>query len=225
MASPYEVRRFDELESVPVEDAGITWRPIRRPLGIRAFGINAYSGDEGKHVVEEHTERTLGHEEVYTVIAGSARFTLGDDEIDVPAGAFVYVRDPATKRGAVALQDGTTVLAVGGKPGGSYEPSAWELSFAAAALRARGDYEGGLELLRTGLEEMPGPPGALLYDIACYEALLGRREDALEHLGDAVAAWDHWAGTAQRDEDFASLRDDPEFLAIAGEPEPGGGST
>ena len=54
--SAYEVRRLDEFDVVPVTGAGIDWRPVRRTLGIRAFGINAYTADEaGKHVVEEHS--------------------------------------------------------------------------------------------------------------------------------------------------------------------------
>ena len=58
--SAYEVRRFDELEEVPVKRAGINWRPIRRPLGITAFGINAYTGHEGEHVVECTTRVSSG---------------------------------------------------------------------------------------------------------------------------------------------------------------------
>jgi hypothetical protein len=41
--SAYEVHRIDDLEKIPVTGADINWRPIRRPLGIRAFGINAYT--------------------------------------------------------------------------------------------------------------------------------------------------------------------------------------
>ncbi len=145
--SAYEVRRIDELDEVPVARAGIVWRPIRRPLGITAFGINAYMGNEGEHVVEEHDESQLGHEEVYVVIAGRARFTVGGDDVDVDAGGFVYLRDPATARGAVALEDGTTVLAIGGKPG-QHEISAWEYFFAAYPRAEAGDYEGARTLMR-----------------------------------------------------------------------------
>ena len=47
--------------------------PVRRTFGITAFGINAYTAKTGEHVVEEHDESRLGHEEVYAVIAGRAR--------------------------------------------------------------------------------------------------------------------------------------------------------
>jgi tetratricopeptide (TPR) repeat protein len=212
--SAYEIRRIDELEAIPVTGAGITWRPIRRPFGIRAFGINAYTADEpGKHVVEEHTEGSLRHEEVYLVVEGSARFTLGEEDVDVPAGAFVYVRDPDTKRGAVALEPGTTVLAVGGKPGEAYEPSAWEWWFAAAPYRDRGDWEGALAVVAEGLEHKPDNP-FLLYNVACYEALADRRDDAMKTLARAIELEPKLKEWARSDEDFAGVADDPAFREL-----------
>lgn len=220
--SAYEVRRIGDLEKIPIAAADINWRPIRRPLGIRAFGINAYTADEGKHVVEEHSETQLEHEEVYVVLSGRARFTLGEDEVEVTAGAFVFVRDPQTKRGAVALQDRTTVLAVGGKPGEAYEPSAWESWFTASPYRERGEYEQALAVIEQDRKERPDHP-ALLYESACYEALLGRRDDSLAHLRQALGREPRFAKSALADEDFASLAEDPEFLAITGQTETGGG--
>jgi hypothetical protein len=219
--SAYEVRRLDEFDVVPVTGAGIDWRPVRRTLGIRAFGINAYTADEaGKHVVEEHSELQLLHEEVYVVIAGRAQFTLGDDEVVAGPGTLVYVRDPETKRAAVALEPGTTVLAVGGRPGEAYEPSAWEWAFAASPHRDRGDYGTGLAIVREGLEESGNP--VLHYHVAYYEALDGNRDAALEHLRKSVEHRPETRAWARDDEDFASLHDDPEFLAITGEPDAGG---
>ena len=222
--SAYEVRRIDDLEKIPIPGADINWRPIRRPLGIRAFGINAYTGDEGEHVVEEHSESQLEHEEIYVVLSGRARFVLGDDEVEVAAGAFVFVRDPQTKRGAVALEDRTTVLAVGGKPGEAYEPSAWESWFAAIPFRERGEYEQALAVIDADLQQRPDHP-ALLYESACYEALLGRRDDAIAHLRQALEREPRFAKSALQDDDFASLSEDPDFLAITGQAKPGGGGT
>ena len=222
--SAYEVRKLDEFEVVPVTGAGIDWRPVRRTLGIRAFGINAYTADEaGKHVVEEHSESQLRHEEVYVVVSGRARFTLGDDEVEAGPGTLVYLRDPETRRAAVALEAGTTVLAVGGRPGEAYEPSAWEWVFAASPHRDRGDYGAGLAIVREGLEESGNP--VLHYHVAYYEALDGNRDAALEHLRKSVEHRPETRGWARGDEDFASLRDDPEFLAITREPGAGGERT
>ncbi len=216
--SAYEVKRIDELEAITVTDAGITWRPVRRTFGITAFGINAYTAKTGEHVVEEHDESRLGHEEVYAVIAGRARFTLGDDEVEVGPGTLVYLRDPATKRAAVALEDGTTVLAIGGKPGEAYTPSAWEYVFAASPHKERGEYARGVEVVSEGLDESP----ILHYHVAYYEALQGNRDAAIEHLRRAVEYRPGVAEVAREDEDFASLRDDPEFLAITREPDVAG---
>ena len=149
------------------------------------------------------------------VVAGRARFTLGDEEIDADAGTLVYLRDPHTKRAAVALEAGTTVLAIGGKPGAAYEPSAWEWFFAANPARSRGDYAEALSIVRSGLEETGNP--ALDYHVAYYEALAGNRDAALEHLRKAVDHDERAREWARKDDDFASVRDDPEFLAITGQ--------
>lgn len=218
--SAYEVKRIDEFDAVRLDELNMTWRPVRRTLGITAFGINAYTGDTGRQVVEEHTEGFLGHEEVYVVLSGLARFALGDEEVVAGAGTIVYLRDPNTKRGAVALEDGTTVLAVGGKPGEAYEPSAWEWWFAAAPLREVGDFAGALAVVQEGLEQKPNHP-VLHYQVACYEALLGRRDDALASLRRATELDARTGAWAREDADFASVKDDPEFLAITGQPETG----
>jgi hypothetical protein len=51
---------IDDLERIPLED-GIVYRPIRRPLGVTAFGANAYTADKpGEHVIEPHDETSPG---------------------------------------------------------------------------------------------------------------------------------------------------------------------
>ena len=47
---------FDEA-SVPVAGGKLEWVPLRRRLGIRAFGTNAYrAARAGDCVIEEHVE-------------------------------------------------------------------------------------------------------------------------------------------------------------------------
>ena len=48
----YEVVRLAEVE--PIDVAGVSWLPLRRLLGVLAFGVNAYRADAGEHVVDEH---------------------------------------------------------------------------------------------------------------------------------------------------------------------------
>lgn len=201
--------RLDELDGIPVFGS-LVWKPVRRTLGITAFGINAYTAAAaGDDVVERHDETSLGHEEVYVVVSGHAVFTVDGEEVDAPAGTIVHLDDPAQTRHAAAREAGTTVLAIGGVPG-RHEVSAWEYFFPALPLMRAGDYEAAKRTIREGLDELPGQP-SLLYHLACAEALAGDRDAALEHLNAAVATAERFRGYAQTDDDFASIRDDPRF--------------
>jgi tetratricopeptide (TPR) repeat protein len=213
MADAWGSLRLDEIDPIPVVNGTLLWRPIRRTLDIGAFGINAYVAPEaGVDVVEEHTESALGHEEVYIVLSGRATFTLGDDELDAPTGTVVFIRDPAVKRHARAEEPGTQVLAVGGRRGEGFEPSPWEDFFAAEPLRAAGDYDAYVAALASALVKRPDHP-ATLYNLACAEALAGRADDALAHLRRALELKPEWAEMAQKDDDFASVRDAPDWPA------------
>ncbi|MEP6892650.1 MAG: hypothetical protein ABI927_02620, partial [Gaiellaceae bacterium] len=130
MAEQWQSVRLDEVETIPITGAGVNWRPLRRTLGVEAFGINAYVATAaGDHVVEEHSEANLRHEEVYIVLSGRATFTLAEETLDAPAGTVVFIRDPDVRRGAVAVVAGTSVLAIGGRVGEAYSPSPWEWYF------------------------------------------------------------------------------------------------
>jgi mannose-6-phosphate isomerase-like protein (cupin superfamily) len=213
VSEPYEVARIDELEWLPGPGT-LRWVPIRRRFGLSAFGINAYTAAEaGRDVVEEHTERTLGHEEVYVVVAGRATFTLAGETVEAPAGTIVVIRDPMTNRHAAAAEPGTTVLAVGGRPG-AHEPSVWEWSFAAYGYHQQGDTERGIEELRHGLEagQKPDARARLLYDLACLECLAGRGGGkAIEYLLEAIELDPRYRDFASDDSDLDPIRDDPRF--------------
>lgn len=186
MGEGWQSVRLDEVEPIAVA-GGLLWRPLRRLLGVEAFGINAYVAPEaGDDVVEKHTESMLRHEEVYVVIAGRATFTLDDETLDAaPAGTIVFVRDPAVERSARAAEPATAVLAVGGKPGEAYSPSAWEFYFYAERFRVDEDWDGAIASLEEALAEYPDHAG-VLYSLACYEALGGRLDAALAHLQRAI---------------------------------------
>jgi len=198
----YRTARVDDLERIPVMH-GLEWRPIRRRLGIQAFGVNAYTAEKpGDWIVEEHTEGSLRHEELYLVLAGRARFTLGDeDEIDAPAGTIVFISDPDLKRVAVAEDEGTTVLAVGGKPGEAFTPSAWEWYFQAY----RQPTDEGIATMRSGIEEM-GEHAPLYYHLACLEARAGKLDEARGHLARAVELDPKFAEYAATDDDLKEVR-------------------
>jgi hypothetical protein len=216
----YSVTSFGELESFPIGKHGLRWHPIRSLLGIRSFGINSWTAaGMGDEIVENHTEETYGHEEVYVVVSGRARFTLDGDEVDAPAGTIVHLPDPRVRRQAVALEPETRVLAVGGTPGQVFRPSAWELFFRASKLPP----EEALQLVEDA-EGYNLENAGYQYNLACFRALAGKREEALEALRDAferdperIREW------AAADPDFDSIRD--EVSAITGQAEPGGASS
>ncbi len=200
----------DELERIEMPD-GFVWRPIRRRFDIRAFGVNAYNALEvGSPIVETHTERQLGHEEIYFVLRGRAIFTIDGNEHELGAGELVFVRDPSLKRGAIAVDADTVVLAFGGKPGAAHEVSAWEAMFAAVPAANREDWDEAIRIHEEALAESPEHP-ALLYNLACMEARGGRHVDALLHLQRAVSLESKWAEVARRDSDFAAIRGEPGF--------------
>ncbi len=202
--SGYEVTSLTDVESLP-GPGSLRWIPLRKHFGITALGINAYTATEaGQDVVEEHNEERLGHEELYIVVSGRATFVLDSDEVEVPAGSIVFLRDPKVKRFARAEEPGTTVLALGGKPG-QHEVSAWEYFFAAYARADQGDYDAALAEIDAGLDEKPDHP-PLLYHRACILARAGQIDEAREFLDRALEGDPELQNWADEDEDLAPLR-------------------
>ena len=66
------------------------------------------------------------------------------------------------------------------------------------------------------LAESPGE-ARFLYNLACSEAQLGRKEEALDHLRQAIEINPHMRETAPIDADLDPIRDEPEFSAITGQ--------
>jgi tetratricopeptide (TPR) repeat protein len=207
--------RIPDVRPIPVA-GGLRWRPIRRTLGIEAFGMNAYTAEQiGDDVVESHTEQSLGHQEVYVVLTGRATFELDGETLDAPAGTIVFLRDPTTRRYARAAEPDTTVVAVGGKPGEAYTPSAWEWYFEAERFRDPLDPEAALRLMAEANELFPDQPG-VVYSTACWLALAGRDDDALATLRRAIELDPRAAEWAAKDDDLRSVRDRLEPLPDTG---------
>lgn len=206
----WEKARLSEIDAISGPGT-LQWTPVRRHFGIAAFGINAYTAaDSGQDLVEAHTESVRQHEEAYVVVSGRATFTLDGEETDAPAGTVIFVREPSVERSAVANEPGTTVVAIGAKPDAPYSPGPWEPIYAARALAADGDADGAIDELRQGLELHSDHP-RLLYRLATLEALAGKRDEALTHLGLAVERIDELRAQAQSEPAFDAIRDDARF--------------
>jgi tetratricopeptide (TPR) repeat protein len=208
----WRVARLEEIDEAT--DGRAPWRPVRHHLGIRSFGLNAWTGhDVGDRIINEHDEgQPDDPEELYVVLQGRARFALDGETVDAPAGTFVFV-PPGTTRTAFAEEPETAVLAFGGVPGKAYEPLDWETWAPLQPLYAERRYDEAVAAGRERLAQFPEAP-LLLYNLACCEALTGQTSEALEHLSRAAAQSDRLRRGAANDDDFASLHDEPAFREI-----------
>jgi tetratricopeptide (TPR) repeat protein len=211
------VARLSDIEGYS-DEGRPTWRPIRSALGIGAFGINAWeSTAAGQQLIGEHDEvgsGAGGHEEVYLVTAGRARFTVDGQEYPAPAGTVVFVGDPASTRSATAEEPGTIVLAVGAKRGEAFSVSPWERSAEALRYWKTEEWDRAIEVLSGQLAERPDSAGTL-YNLACAEARAGRGDDAVGHLVRAVELDARFRDHAQTDPDLESVRGDARFPRTA----------
>jgi hypothetical protein len=209
----YEVARLDEIDELT--DGRQPWRPVRHHFGITSFGINAWTAPEaGDRIINEHDESDDGTEELYLVQQGQARFEIDGEHLNAPAGTFVFVPG-GVKRTAFAEEPGTTIVAVGGIPGKAYEPSGWELWAPLRPLYEAGDYTAVAEGMRELAEANPEYP-ALLYNLACCEALTGRTDEAIEHLQHALEQSEQLRDLAKGDSDLDPIRNEPGFKALVG---------
>jgi quercetin dioxygenase-like cupin family protein len=201
----WQVARLDDIERRGRDI------PVREHLGLHAFGINAYVPGEDGTLINEHDESASGQEEVYLVLDGTATFEVDGETVDAPAGTFVVVRPEARRR---ATGDGT-ILALGATPGEAYEAIDWgeAWAFHNESMRAYGEqrYADALDAVRAGLEQSPDHPG-LHYNYACFATLVGDTGDeTFDHLRRSVEELPRFREQAQKDDDFAAVRDDPRF--------------
>lgn len=192
------------------------WSPLRIHLGVRSFGVNAWTTHEaGAVLITEHDERPSGHEELYLVTSGRATFTVAGEEVDVPAGSAIFVPDPAVRRAAVAAAADTTVVAMGGRPGAVYAPRAWETNTDAIALLNADRDEEAKAVLLAALERYQDTD-ILLYNLACAESKLGETDAAIAHLQSALEQRPSFAELARTDPDLEGIRADPRFAELVG---------
>lgn len=220
-----QAKHISELYGPPDREDKGEWAPIRSAFGIEAFGINAWRSTEaGQAIISEHEEtdsRVGPQQELYFVATGHAVFTVDGDEIDAPPGTFVFVREPTAMRKGVATEPGTTILAAGGPKGAAYQATDWERGARPLRHWQTQNWEAAIAELSELHEQNPDDAG-ILYNLACAESLAGRRENALGHLRQSIELDDSFAKLAVDDDDFAAIRDEPEFSAVAGQANTGG---
>lgn len=126
----WKVAHIDDIPFETNDGPDTEWKPIRRYFDIGSFGVNASRATaDGAVLTHDHTEvddAGTHHEELFLVVSGHAVYRVDGEEIDAPAGTFLYVPDPETMRGVVAREAGTWMLALGAEPGVVYAPSQWD---------------------------------------------------------------------------------------------------
>ena len=185
----YEISRWTTSTALRSTDGSApVLRPLRRRLGFRPFGLNVWEGEQaGDQVIEPHREES-GDEELYVVVRGAARFTLGEETFDAPHGhararaaRHVPRRRRPPRPGTIVLacrrrsRQGVRALGLGGR------------STSRSRCSRDGRCRGGRA--RSMDEALAREPDAWQgqYNAACFEALAGETDAAFEHLRRAIA--------------------------------------
>jgi tetratricopeptide (TPR) repeat protein len=211
--SAYAVAHLDEIDEI--SDGRCPRRPVRHHFGITSFGVNAWTGrDAGDRIINEldESEEQDLQEELYLVQRGRARFELDGERVDAPAGTLVFA-SPGVKRTAFAEESGTTIVALGGRPGKAYEPDGSEIWMPLHHLYEAGEYAEVADRGRELIEAHPEYTGPL-YNLACCESLAGRTAEAIEHLRLALDRSERLRSLAAEDSDFDPIRDEPAFQEL-----------
>jgi hypothetical protein len=204
----YTILTLDELETA--SHRGSSLIPVRHTLGFRAAGVNAWKADTGGQLIPPHEEDS-GSEELYAVIRGRARFTVGEDEAEAPAGTLVFA-PPEVFRTAVAAEDGTIVFVVGGRAGEAFDVGGWDSFAVADTLRQAGRLDEARAVMQELIAQQPDY-WATSYNAGRLEAAADNADAAFEHLRHAKELDGKGESAAYFVEDtrLDSLRDDPRF--------------
>ena len=208
MSDGYTILSLDELDTA--SHRGSELIPVRHALGFRAVGVNAWKADTGGQLIPPHEEDS-GMEELYAVVRGRARFTVGEEEAEAPAGTLVFAPS-GVFRTAAAVEDGTIVYVMGGAAGEAFNVGGWD-SFALADTYRQA---GRLDEARAVIEELIAQQPdywATSYNAGRFETVAGDADSAFEHLRRAKELDSDGESLAYFREDtrLDPLRDDPRF--------------
>lgn len=113
----YTVKRLEEFEAV----FGGGFRRVRAGLGVSSFGLAVMELPPNFESYPEHTQEHDSQEEVYTVLEGRATLEVGGASHELEPGVWARV-GPGERRRLSTGESPARVLAIGGVPGGVYEP-------------------------------------------------------------------------------------------------------
>ena len=204
--------RISELEPISVVDETLRWHPLRHALGVN--GVRR----ERLHRADRRARRGRGahggrragggHEELYVVLAGRARFTIDGEELDAPAGT--SCSSPIRTRAATPSRSRTArPCSRSAASRASRRGLAWEWRFRAGRTSTRGEWEQAAAILADGLRRIPATVAALRPRLLRGAARQARR--AIAHLREALAADPRVREWAAEDTDLDPLRERADF--------------
>ncbi len=112
----YTVKRVDEVEA----SYGGAFKKLRAELGVSSFGLQIIEMPPNIDQYPEHDHAHDGQEEVFGVLGGSGKITIGDEEVPLEPDVFVRV-GPNERRKLYSGPEGLRVIALGGTPRKPYE--------------------------------------------------------------------------------------------------------
>ena len=111
---------FTMCDTDDVEAINGVFRPIRRALGVTAFGINQEELPPNGDKYPDHDHAEDGQEEVFYVLEGGGRMVVDGEDVELRPGRYVFVSADA-KRKVHPGDDGLKLIIVGSPPG-AYTP-------------------------------------------------------------------------------------------------------
>ncbi len=201
----YRTISIFEDDSVPIQGGELQWIPVRRRLDIGAFGVNAFrAARKGDALIEDHVE-SPGQEELYVLLKGRAKITVGEETVEISAGTGVFVPRPDVRRSGIALEDDTAILAIGGWRDRPYHPLPWEPIYLAQEAIRRNDWATAAATLEREAGEHRDT-AIVQFRLACCHARLEEHELALTELRRAIELNPAMRERAATADDLASLR-------------------
>lgn len=113
-----------DLTAVPVGPTEFgRWAALNAKLGIEAYGVNVIEAGPEDRIEIAHDEADTAQQELYVVLSGRVRVTVGNETVEAGPGMAIGIGDPSLTRGYQALEPGTRMLCIGARPSG--QPTGW----------------------------------------------------------------------------------------------------
>jgi hypothetical protein len=137
---PRAIARWDAFEErFPSIWDRLQVHDVRAFLGIRAFGVAAFTASAGDPLIVPHNEAAEGYdqEELYAVVEGRARFVCDGQEVELDPGTLLYASPEVHREGyALASRPPCSWSAASRGRRTSRRPSTWTPRLSSA--RGRG---------------------------------------------------------------------------------------